>query len=567
MLFILENLITYFVSRGETRKMASTEVVKERHAEELFKEFREVSVTEFFRKNKAHLGYSGKLRSLTTVVHELITNSLDACEEAGILPEIQLELKQLGSEHYKFHSIDNGPGIPLKHISSVFGKMLAGTKFHRNVQLRGQQGIGVAGVTLFSQMTTGKPIRIKTSTGNGKVYDIKLLIDVSKNKADIVETNIYEQDWRGTDISGEVKGVNFNLGERGPYEYVRRTAIANPHLKITFKDPEGRNSVFENASSTVPKLPKEMKPHPKGMDVDELLNMSKRSTARGVNSFLTISFSRMSNSKVREIQSKVGFDLKKNPRKLAWAEAEELVKAIEQIDFMAPPTEGLSPMGADQIRKAVLNILKPEFEAVLTRNPSTHSGGVPFQVEVAVAYGGEAGRSMGEGVRSETMRFANRAPLLFDTGGCAITEAVNSIEWKRYGIKDFDNSPVTLFINIVSTHIPYTSAGKQSVASDPEVIKEIRFALMEVGRKFMRYHSRKRREIENAARLQTLLKYSTELASALAAMTNNDEKKIIKDLDRIIRKKVKVEEIIENVDEEEEADTTFEQKEGEENEE
>jgi len=523
-----------------------------KHADELFKEFKETSITEFFRKNKAHLGYSGQLRSLTTVVHELVTNSLDACEEAGILPEIELELKQLGNGHYQFRGMDNGPGIPAKHISSVFGKMLAGTKFHRRVQLRGQQGIGVAGVTLFAQTTTGKPVKIKTCTGDNKVHDIKLLVDVARNKADIVETNMYEEYWRGTEIMGEVKGVAFNLSERGPYEYLRRTAISNPHAKIRFIDPEGRKTAFDRVSEKIPKPPVEQKPHPRGLEVDELLTMAKMSIGRHVNSFLTSSFSRMSNSKVAEIQSKVEFDLKKNPRKLTWEEAEQIVNAIEETEFMAPPMEGLSPIGEDQIRKAVFNILKPEFEAVLTRNPTTHSGGTPFQVEVAVAYGGEAGRRKDEGVKPELMRFANRSPLLFDAGGCAITEAVNSLEWKRYGIRDFDNSPVTIFVNLISTFIPYTSAGKQSVAREEAVLKEIRMALMEVGRKFQRYYSKKRRDIEKEARLNALLKYSTELAPAVAALSGKDSDKIQKKLEDIIRKKLKVEAMIERAEEEEE---------------
>ena len=528
----------------------ASEPEKERHADDLFKEFKEVSITEFFRKNKAHLGYSGKVRSLTTVVHELVTNSLDACEEAGILPELYVEIKQLGSNHYRFLQRDNGPGIPVKHIPNVFGKMLAGTKFHRNIQLRGQQGIGVAGVTLFSQMTTGQPMIIRTCTGNNRVHEVKLLLDVMKNKADIVESNIFEQAWRGTEIVGELKNVQFNLSDKGPYEYIRRTAIANPHLKISFTDPEGRKTIFERASESIPVRPKEMKPHPKGMDTDDLLKMAKTSISQQVSSFLTGSFSRMSNSKVKEIEKKVSFKLRKNPRKLTWAEAEEIVEAINQIDFMAPPTEGLSPIGEDQVRKAIINVLKPEFETVVSRNPSTYAGGVPFQVEVAVAYGGNAGRKINEERRSEIMRFANRAPLLFDPGECALSKAVTSVEWKRYGFRDFDNAPVTIFVNIVSTYVPYTSAGKQSVANEDEVTKEIRFALMEAGRKFQRYHSKKRRDIEREAKLNTLLKYATELAPAITLITGGDDEKLLKKLEELIRKKLKYE-VMEEEEEEE----------------
>lgn len=520
------------------------EIIKERSADDLFKEFKEVSITEFFRKNKAHLGYSGKLRSLTTIVHELLTNSLDACEEAGILPEIEVRLKQLGPEHYQFTNRDNGPGIPEQHISSVFGKMLAGTKFHRKIQLRGQQGIGVAGVTLFSQMTTGQPMKILTSTGNGTVHDIKLLVDVTKNQADIVETNKISQKWRGTEIQGELKGVQFNLGERSPYEYVRRSALANPHATIIFLDPEGRKSIFERTTKIIPKQPKEMKPHPKGMDTDEFMNMAKRSAARHVSGLLENEFTRISKAKVNEIQEHVNFDMKKNPRKLTWAESEEITKAFEKVDFMAPPVEGLCPIGEKQIENAVLKILKPEFYSILTRNPTVYGGGVPFQIEVAIAFGGNSGRELSgdtETSRVEIMRFANRTPLLFDLGACAITEAVQSVDWKRYDIKDFENSPVTLFINLVSVHIPYTSAGKQSVSSEEEIVKEIRMALMDIGRKFQRYHSKKRRDAEREERMHNLMKYSTELAIAVAKITKADEKKLIKDLQTLILKKLKLE--------------------------
>ncbi|MBD3260820.1 MAG: DNA topoisomerase VI subunit B [Candidatus Altiarchaeales archaeon] len=512
----------------------------EKTADDMFKEFKEVSVTEFFRKNKSHLGYAGKIRSLTTVVHELVTNSLDACEEAGILPEITIKLKQLGQDHYRFTCQDNGPGIPIKHISSVFGKMLAGTKFHRNIQLRGQQGIGVAGVTLFSQMTTGKPVKISSGTGSGVVHETKLMIDVRKNNAEIVEARDIKDRWRGTQIEGELKGVLFSLAEYGPFEYMRRTAIANPHATFTFIDPEGRKTTFERSSKKIPQKPCEIKPHPKNMDVDEFIQMAKASKGRHVSSFLETEFSRVSKSKVAEIQSTVTFDLKKNPRRLAWSEAEEIVKAIAEIDFMAPPTEGLCPIGDDQVKKAVLNILEPEFEATIARSPSVHSGGVPFQVEVAVAYGGNAGRNISDGgLRTEVMRFANRVPLLFDAGGCAIQKAVNSVDWKRYELRDFEHSPFTIFVNLVSTHIPYTSAGKQSVSDDDEIIKEIRMALMDVGRKFKRYHSKKRREFEKEARYTALMKYSTELASAVSQINGKDEQKILGDLQDLIKKKLR----------------------------
>lgn len=220
--------------------------------DELFKEFKEHSVAEFFRKNKHMLGYSGKIRSLTTIIHELVTNSLDACEEAGILPDIKVEIEKLGADHYKVAVEDNGPGIPLEFIPKVFGKMLAGSKMHRFIQSRGQQGIGAAGVLLFSQITTGKPLKIITSTGDGNIYEVEVKMNVEKNEGEIVSKKVRKGKWRGTRVEGEFKEVSYNRGEFGPFEYLRRISLATPHAKIVLKDPYGE-VVFDRVVNELPK--------------------------------------------------------------------------------------------------------------------------------------------------------------------------------------------------------------------------------------------------------------------------------------------------------------------------
>ena len=130
------------------------ENTSERDSTEFFdNEYREASVSEFFRKNLHMLGYSGAIKSFTTIIHEYITNSIDACEEGGILPQIKIGIKSLPNKAYEISVEDNGIGIPMEYIPKVFGKMLAGTKFHRFVQSRGQQGIGAVGAILYGQMT------------------------------------------------------------------------------------------------------------------------------------------------------------------------------------------------------------------------------------------------------------------------------------------------------------------------------------------------------------------------------------------------------------------------------
>ncbi len=234
----------------------------------------------------------------------------------------------------------------------------------------------------------------------------------------------------------------------------------------------------------------------------------------------------MGDSGIKEVEEKVSFDLNKDPHQLTWQEIEEIVKAFKAIQFIAPRTDTLRPIGEEQVEKSLKSIVEPEFLSVVTRKPAVFSGGYPFQVEASVAYGGKAGRKVGEETRMEIMRFANRAPLLFDTGGCGITEAVKSVDWKRYGIKDAEVAPVTVFVNLISVHIPYTGAGKQAISNDEEVVEEIRLALMDVGRRTARYIIGKERERLKMEKKRIYMKYAIEVAIAVGELIEKDPKPI-----------------------------------------
>ena len=512
---------------------------------DIHKDFAEHSVAEFFKKNRQMLGYSGKIRSLTTIVHEYVTNSIDACEEAGIPPDIFVQIEKLGQEHYKVTVEDNGPGIPKKLVGKAFGKMLAGTKFHRFQQARGQQGIGGAGCVMYGQITTGKPTKIVTSSGNGTIYECRLTIDVKANEAKMADEKEYSGQMRGTRIETEVKEVIYQKSDQNPDEYLRRTALANPHVKITYINPDNLTTVYDRAIDAVPPMPKVSQPHPKGITVDDLLTMASVTNARTVKSFLTTEFSRMSSAKAEEIQKQVSFDMNKRPKDLRWEEAEQIVSAIKKMNFISPPTDVLIPINEQHLEKALENILQPEFKSVLTRPPAIYHGGVPFIVEVALAYGGKAGLPVAEGQqvenRMEIMRFANRVPLLFDAGGCGITKAIQSVEWKRYGLQP--DLPLTVLVNFTSIHVPYTGAGKQAVIDDDEIVKEIRLALMDAGRKLGLYVSGKRKKTESEARLKALMRYVDPIAEALHGLADVPPTKIKKELAELIEAKYKAGEI------------------------
>ncbi len=491
-----------------------------RQAGELFEEFQELTASEFFRKNKQMLGFSGKIRSLTVVFHELITNSFDAAEEAGILPEIKIDLKRVDKDHYILKHIDNGPGIPEDFITRVFCTMFAGSKF-RNIQSRGQQGLGCSGCVLLSQMTTGKPAKIISGyTENGKLKGVQMILkmDVKTNMGLILDKKEVEVKETGVCVELHFKDVSYSLSEQGAYEYIRRTIIANPHAKITFRDPTGRKYIFNRATEIIPPLPKEVLPHPKGVTADDLIFMAKHTDKRRFRSLLTSSLSRMSTKRVNEIEEKTGIDLNKRPKDMKWEEAEKIVDLFSKMEFMAPPTSGLIPIGFDQIEKGLIEILQPEFVTATTRKPVTYKGGVAFIIESAIAYGGEAGRIVGDQRKAEIMRFANRVPLTFDQGSCAITEALKSIDWKRYGIKDLENAPITVFVNIVSTNVPYLSTGKQSVAPEPEILHEVRQSSMKVARKLQKYLRAKKAAKEEEMRSKIFETYVPIILKEAAAL-------------------------------------------------
>ncbi len=514
-----------------------------KEAKEIFEEFREHSVAEFFTKNKQMLGFSGKVRSLTTVIHEYVTNSLDACEEAGILPDITVKITTLPDDNVLVKVSDNGPGIPLDHVGKALGMMLAGTKFHRYMQQRGQQGIGAAGCTMFAQLTSGKPVHIKTSTGNGKVIECNVSINVKTNEPTVSDITEYDAEYRGIEITAEFADVKYDRSDYGPLEYLKRTAIANPHAEILFIDPEGRKVRFPRVSDVMPDRPHEVLPHPLGLEPHVLYNMMRISPARKISSFLTSELARVSSSKVEELKSllpQLDFDI--SPKDIAWEDARRLVKAFKRIKWIAPSADGLRPIGKEQVEIALRSLLNPEFVSVRSRPPKVYKGGVPFIVEVAIAYGGGAGRRTGS-TNAEIMRFANRSPLLFDAGGCAITKAIKSVDWKRYEVKDFENAPISIFVNVVSAFVPYTGAGKQSIASEPEVLDEIKFAVMDVARDLNRYLLGKVRVARKEAKRKAILRYIHQLALNLPLLANSGDPEMLeKKLTKMVFEKFKAEE-------------------------
>lgn len=518
-------------------------------AEEIFKEFKEHSISEFFRRNSQMLGYAGKVRSLTTIVHEYVTNSIDASEEASILPEIKVEIKELGENKYSVRVADNGPGIPSRLVGKALATVLSGTKFHRYVQQRGQQGIGASGCTLFSKITTGKPIHVRSATQK-EAYECDITIDIKSNRPLVEHMQKRENGHLGLEVYGEFGDVKYEESDHGVYEYLKRTALSNPHLSIKLTEPDGKEIVFIRSSQVIPERPRPIKPHPLGISTTDLLEFAHSSASRKLSSFLIDTFSRTTQNKVSELKEIVKeIDFEKDPKGLSWTDAEKLVDAFKQVRWIAPELESLSTIGEKQIGETIKNILNPKFISVVERKPKVFHGGVPFVVEVGIAFGGGAGREVKEKEKGEVgkqaimggniLRFANKVPLLFDGSSCAITEATRSVEWKRYAISNFDEEPISVLVNVSSVHVPYAGVGKQAIAGDEEMMEEIKLAVMEAGRNLQRYISGVRNVALQESKYKTIMRYVSQLSKDLGDITGEDHEKVELSLKSLIEKRYK----------------------------
>ena len=477
-------------------------------AEELAKKQKEISVSEFFERNKHILGFDSSTRALITSVKEAVDNALDACEEASILPELHVEIRREGpaakvgqTEELTMIVEDNGPGIVKQQIGNIFGRLLYGSRFHAIRQSRGQQGIGISATVMYGQLTTGKPAIIYSKIGEKQpVVLTHLKLDTRNNRPDVLkqEPVFGDERWaqkpHGTRIEVSMMG-KYQRGAQSVFEYIRSTAIVNPHARITFKEPDGTTTVFERATEQLPEPAREIKPHPEGTELGTLLKMARNTSAKTLTTFLQEEFSRVSSEKAREICEAAGLGPNFSMEKFELDEAKALLAAFGEVKLMAPPTDCLSPIGEVLVRKGLKKELPDsEFIATVTRPPQVYSGR-PFVVEAGLAYGG----SLPKDEQVRIIRFANRVPLLYQKGACVSTNSVESMDWRRYeleqrGGKGIPVGPVVLLVHVASVNVPFTSEAKEAIADIDVIRNEVVLALRECARK-MGSHVRKKAKL------------------------------------------------------------------------
>ena len=506
---------------------------------ELAKKQREIGVAEFFARNRHLLGFDNKRKALMTTIKEAVDNSLDACEEARILPEVNVEVIDLQNDKFRVIIEDNGPGIVKKQIPHVFARLLYGSKFFKLSQSRGQQGIGISAAVLYSQLTTGKPAKITSRISPKEpshYYELK--IDTQKNKPDIIKEDVVE--WKkehGTKIELDLEG-SYLGGSQSIDQYLKQTAIINPHVTITYTNPKAEQIIFPKATDKLPPLPKEIKPHPYGVELGVLITMLDNTETRTLQAFLTQEFSRVGPNTAKEICQNAALLPSTKPSDINRDMAEKLLQGINKTKIISPPTDCISPIGEELLEKGLKKEINAEFYCAVTRTPDVYRGN-PFVIEAGLAYGGQQNAE-----ESITIyRFANRVPLLYQQGACAVVKSIIQTNWRSYGLSQSQNSlpigPLTLAVHVASVWVPFTSESKEAIAHYPEIIKEMKLALQECGRKLSIYiHKKRSLQVESQKRdyIQTYIPYVSDALKELLGLKEADQKKIEARLGEILRK-------------------------------
>ncbi len=509
-------------------------------AEKLAKKQREISIAEFFEKNRHLLGFDNKKKALLTAVKEAVDNSLDACEEADVMPDISVELIDLGNDRFRMVIEDNGPGIVKAQIPKIFAKLLYGSKFHRLKQSRGQQGIGISAVVLYSQLTTGKPAKILSKTEAGQPAHLyELHINTQKNEPEILndETKEWSKE-RGVRIELELEGT-YQKGGQSVDKYLKQTSIVNPHATIIYTSPKAEQIIFPRATEKLPEEPKEIKPHPYGVELGMLIKMLKTASSRTLQSFLTHEFSRVGSGTAKQICENAAILPTVKPGKMSREMAEKLLEGIRKTKLMAPPSDCISPIGQELLEKGLKKEIKAEYFITTTRPAAVYRGN-PFIIEAGIAYGGELEK---EGT-AELLRFANRVPLLYQQGAGAINKAVIRTTWRSYGLSQSSGAlpqgPMVILVHMASVWVPFTSESKEAIAHYPEIIKEIKLALQECGRKLAVYVKKKRRIFEESKKRDYITTYIPHISSTLKKILDLKEKEevqLTENLKKILEKK------------------------------
>ena len=474
-------------------------------AEKMAANQKQVAISEFFEKNKHFLGFDTLTRALITAVKEAVDNALDACEEARILPDIIVQITKIDNKKdiLQLDVEDNGPGIPRTSIEKVFGQLLFGSRFHAIRQSRGQQGIGITGVVMYSQLTTGDPTHVESKIATeATAVAVDIGLDTRKNKA--VKSNQDRVDWgdkvHGLRIRTTMK-AKYQKGRQSVWQYLRMTSIVNPHADIIFIDPDGQKHHWPRVTEKLPGRVEAIKPHPNGIELGQLQRLCGESSEARMTTFLRRNFSGVSGRAAKELCEVAELEEKLKPKSLKAEQIRALLEAFQgertlrgkPVKLLNPPTSCLSPIEELLIKKGLSKTIDSKFVTTMTRAPNVTQGN-PFQIEVGLIFG----EGMAADKPVEILRFANRVPLMYQQGGCLLTKAIESVDWRQYGLdqaggRGVPKGPAAILVHLASTNVQFTSEAKEALSDNEMVMEEGRKAMLEMGRGLRKHLEKKKK--------------------------------------------------------------------------
>ncbi len=487
------------------------------------------STAEYFSKNLQQVGFSSPTKAVLTTLKEAVDNSLDACEEEGIMPELVVEIKKLGTGTMKNTDLvqisvdDNGPGLALEDVPSVFGEYLASSKFGRGRCSRGQQGIGISAATTWAQLTTARGAKVITKTAKMRqAVSMMVEVDIKHNKGTIRDKK--NLDWdkpHGVSVEFQIDGRIQLGGEGGLISYLLGTTLVNPHLTLKYRLPDQDWQTIKRVSETVPDIPEATEPHPHTMKLGEFIAHSHLFGKMSLRSWLKKGFSRITDNVIQEFvkngMSKKFID--ESIDKLNEMQFKEVFAAIQKTELMSPSTRSVITIGEEAFSKSVRRLGEVDFFSVVTRKP-TICDYKPVAIEVAVARLKTPERSGEEGEQQATvLRFANRVPLQFDKAACAMVNAIETVNWRTYGISQPRDSvplgPYVIAISLVSPFIKFKNASKETVDASDELVEEIRRALIQAGQRLSRHIKKETREADLEEKLRHIEQFCPILVDCL----------------------------------------------------
>lgn len=504
------------------------------------KEITKSSSAEYFSKNLQQVGFSSYTKAALTAIKEAIDNSLDACEEAGILPEVSITVEKMGPGSTKTADLvrirveDNGPGIAPDDVVKVFGEYLASSKFGRGRCSRGQQGIGISAVTTWSQLTHGKGAEVITRKSNMRqALKCRVVVDIKKNQGILQSREMVEWDKPHGVCCEFLMDARVQLnGEGGLLTYLQGTALVNPHLTLHYKLLDTEPVTIARITDQVPEIPEATEPHPHTMKLGEFIAHGHLYGKTNTKKWLKEGFSRITDSTIDTMLKEAGLKksmVDKPVSQLSETDFRELYQALQNTKLMAPSTKSVLAIGEPLLASSINRLGEVDFFSVVSRKPAICDF-KPVLVEVGVA---RLKNKMASGLDKEeiaqVLRFANRVPLQFDKSACAIVKAIESVNWKSYGLNQSKNSlptgPYIIAVSVVSPFIKFKNASKETVDASDELINELRLALIQCGQR-LGAHIRREAKMEDMERkLQHIEQFAPILVKGLCRITRSGEKR------------------------------------------